>query len=142
MRSKLLESSSRTPRSLDEATGIDAHATRLERTQMVDAGLEQTRSSSEIGASQVVEGYAYLQDALVQLANAPRLSQPDGFERFVALVELLTVELLDSGEESRRRSIVAVGATSSRKNLCRSCAPIGPPRPCASATAAERNVLP
>src|SRR4051794_9284810 len=47
----------------------------------------------------MVEAYADLDDALVQLADRPRLTHPQSLKSLMALVELATVELFDPSDE-------------------------------------------
>lgn len=59
----------------------------------------------------MVEADSDLEYSLVEVADCIVLCDPDGLERFVLLEKLLTIELLDTGEQRGGRWLIApVGA--------------------------------
>jgi len=98
----------------DEAFHIDGHAGGPIGFELGQAVSEFRHGASPVSPSPVVEADADLQDALVEVADGVRFMDPNFFERFVLLEELMPVELLDAAKEPLGRWILATARTSRR----------------------------
>src|SRR4051794_36511937 len=94
----------------DQAVDVDVHAASAEGLEVGDPALPQRPRAGGVAAAQVLEAHPDLQDALVEVAHRIALGQPLLLERFVLLVELAMVELLDPPPQARRRRLRAAAA--------------------------------
>src|SRR2546423_3626628 len=94
----------------DQAVDVDVHAASAEGFEVGDPALPQRSRAGGVAAAQVLEADPDLEDALVEVAHRVALGQPLLLERFVLLVELATVELLDTPPQARRRRLRAAAA--------------------------------
>ena len=98
----------------DQAFDVDRHARRTIRLQFRQPLAELGHGAAPVAAAPVVEADPNLQDPLVEVAHRIGLVDPDAFERFVLLEELLAVEFLDTVQQGGGRRVVATGASLGR----------------------------
>src|SRR5918994_6622373 len=76
----------------DELRHVDAEGYWFELVEAGGAVAQEAGSAAPVAVLEVVEADAYLQDALVEIADAPGLLHPGLFEVLVTLEELAPVE--------------------------------------------------
>ncbi len=103
-----------------EALDVDRHTGRPVRFELLETLAEFGHRAMPVAASPVVQADADLEDALVEVANRVGLDDPDRFERFMLLEELLPVELRDPLEQGWRWRVIAPAGARRRRLLWRS----------------------
>src|SRR5215203_1597758 len=87
----------------DQLRHVDAEGRRFELLESGGAVAQQAGGAAPVAVLQVVEADAHLQDALVEITDAPGLVHPGLFEILVALEELAPVEFLYAPEDEVRQ---------------------------------------
>jgi hypothetical protein len=98
----------------NELRNLDRHAIGRKSFQVVRTRPQFENGSAVIAAEQMVTSHTDLQDTLVQHTNGAWFVIPDALKRLVTLEILAVIELLDSMQQPRRRSIGAAGRNSTR----------------------------
>jgi len=82
--------------SIGEQPGdVDGHAGWSERTQIAHSTVHQCSRTAVVPPAQMIKGDAYLQNALVEIANWVTFFDPGVLERLMLLEEQPSIELVD-----------------------------------------------